>query len=540
MSKSAKKGGIAKGDTHKDPSGGISGVIEQSNTPIKFEHNEIILNRKNSEDPTLLEFEGEEMTTCEIASKLNSRNGNGVEIDCDSVFIENDSFEYGGKLGVTSNKDIIDALKILGELELAEALSLLDDDNDKKEHRKASVKEIYNYISGMNPTSSTVSSIGTFVTNMNQQVADNIVSEVLSALPKDSLAYKIASNNSDFFTEKQLWVISYELEKNNTFSEKVASFYDEIYMKEDLKAKRSKEKLKLNKEGSKDVLAHIKNSGRKLGDYYKWLNTSGNKYRKEHFSKKYTNESANEFLKSSNTFGKGGITDSEIFTRKLYSVEYHTDTSSDEGLYPTDDYEKALDFFNSVSAGDYSDYEFYVALVEEIGKYRFVHELDEDESIEDYPLDDFYDDESVYELIDDFERDNLQVRTIQPVNHDSDELLQEVERWVYDKYGKIKYNDIDVYAEDEEDSIGCIQLRVSNHTENIRNIDRFGNCDYYISVVISNSDPTEDRFWSNRFERRSNEVELKFDGDNNLDEVISEIEYAIEDGKDFILDKKGY
>lgn len=74
-----------------------------------------------------------------------------------------------------------------------------------------------------------------------------------------------------------------------------------FFLKEELKAeqKKAESKLKLtsNKEASADILAPIK-SAKKLVEFGKWLNTSGNKFRKEHFSKKYTVASVNLFLQT--------------------------------------------------------------------------------------------------------------------------------------------------------------------------------------------------------------------------------------------------
>lgn len=67
-------------------------------------------------------------------------------------------------------------------------------------------------------------------------------------------------------------------------------------IKKDRKAAESKSKLNANKSASQYILDEIKSQGKKLGDYYKWLNTSGNPYRKEYFSKKYTEESATKFI----------------------------------------------------------------------------------------------------------------------------------------------------------------------------------------------------------------------------------------------------
>jgi hypothetical protein len=66
-------------------------------------------------------------------------------------------------------------------------------------------------------------------------------------------------------------------------------------VKADRKTAENKAKLNANKEASADILAPIKEM-RKLGDFGKWLNTSGNKFRKEHFNKKYTAEAVNAFL----------------------------------------------------------------------------------------------------------------------------------------------------------------------------------------------------------------------------------------------------
>jgi len=74
-------------------------------------------------------------------------------------------------------------------------------------------------------------------------------------------------------------------------------FFLKEEVKADQKAAESKAKLAANKEASADILAPIKEL-RKLGDFGKWLNTSGNVYRKEHFSKKYTQSSVNAFLQT--------------------------------------------------------------------------------------------------------------------------------------------------------------------------------------------------------------------------------------------------
>lgn len=74
-----------------------------------------------------------------------------------------------------------------------------------------------------------------------------------------------------------------------------------FFLKEEVKADQkeaaSKAKLAANKEASADILAPIKTL-KKLGEFGKWLNQKGNPYRKEHFSKKYTQASVEAFLQT--------------------------------------------------------------------------------------------------------------------------------------------------------------------------------------------------------------------------------------------------
>ena len=113
---------------------------------------------------------------------------------------------------------------------------------------KTTVKQIFDYISGMNPTVSTISSMGSFVSSFNGQVADGIKNEVVTSLNEGSVAYKIATTS-----------------------------------------------LAANKANSQSVLDYIKESGRLLKDYYAFVKAS-KLYKKEFFSKKFTMASAEAFL----------------------------------------------------------------------------------------------------------------------------------------------------------------------------------------------------------------------------------------------------
>ena len=90
------KGGLTKGKSHAE--GGIKMRVESTGQKIEVEGGEVIVNKKNVADETTLEFEGEQKTTCEILSDLNSRNDNGVTLECDSVEGKKYKHKEGGKL----------------------------------------------------------------------------------------------------------------------------------------------------------------------------------------------------------------------------------------------------------------------------------------------------------------------------------------------------------------------------------------------------------------------------------------------------------
>lgn len=116
--------------------------------------------------------------------------------------------------------------------------------------------QIFNYIQGLNPSTSIISSIGTFVDSNNQQLADNLRNEVMAALPADSLAYNIASTANQFST-KQLWVIAFELVKNENFTSKVASFYNELSQEVEADRQRKSAKREAKKVKEQELKATV-------------------------------------------------------------------------------------------------------------------------------------------------------------------------------------------------------------------------------------------------------------------------------------------
>ena len=158
------------------------------------------------------------------------------------------------------------------------------------------VKQIFDYINSMNPTIHEVSSVGSYTTQMEETSAENTLQEVTESLSEDTLAYKIATTTEiGKFSEKQLWVIAYALEKNDTFKNMVISLFADIDRKANAKAEASKQKLSANKAGSQPVLDYVKENGRLLKDYYAYVKAS-KAYKKEFFSKRFTMKSAEAFL----------------------------------------------------------------------------------------------------------------------------------------------------------------------------------------------------------------------------------------------------
>ena len=90
-------------------------------------------------------------------------------------------------------------------------------------------------------------------------------------------------------------IVSEMLAGNKELEKEWKMFFLKEEVKADQKAEANKAKLNANKEASADILAPIKEM-KKIGEFGKWLNTAGNPFRKEHFSKKYTQESVNAFL----------------------------------------------------------------------------------------------------------------------------------------------------------------------------------------------------------------------------------------------------
>jgi hypothetical protein len=238
----------------------------------------------------------------------------------------------------------------------------------------------------------------------------------------------------------------------------------------------------------------------------------------------------------------GGEVDN-LFELVTYTVTIDTNSTSDEE-YSGFDEEKAIRVFNGLGANDLPtnsiNYGGFCSLYKKVDKYKFVYELDKeyDEEISDYPIVEYYDNKNYYKLVEEGENEIIEHRDIAGANDKSNNLLDEITNYYHDEYGKFKYNTIQVYADsdiEQDEPIGCIQLRIADHTENINNVDRFGRCDFYISVVVADNDVTRNRFgMSNSFDRRSNEVEILVKSIDTFDDAIDRIQEEIVNAIEYV------
>jgi hypothetical protein len=94
------KNGITEGKSHAE--GGIPMVVKSTGQSIEMEGGEGVINKKNMASTKKYNFQGKDMTICEVASMINSENGNGVKIDCDGIVGKKYKFNLGG--GVEDNE----------------------------------------------------------------------------------------------------------------------------------------------------------------------------------------------------------------------------------------------------------------------------------------------------------------------------------------------------------------------------------------------------------------------------------------------------
>lgn len=122
----------------------------------------------------------------------------------------------------------------------------------KKTTTSVTPKDVYNDIRFINPSQSVVSSLGSVVTQQDKQLAESEKRRIVKFLPKDSLAYKILSER-DSFSDKQLWVIAYELVKNKDYQKHLAKRIEEINKQISYEQARKSAKKQARKQAEKNI-----------------------------------------------------------------------------------------------------------------------------------------------------------------------------------------------------------------------------------------------------------------------------------------------
>lgn len=129
------------------------------------------------------------------------------------------------------------------------------------------------------------------IANAKRNYSEMLVIRTIASYRPQYIGYAAAEQRCDFHNN----IVSEILAGNKDVSNYWKKFFLTEEVKSDQKIEERKQKLAANKEASADILAPIK-SAKKIGEFGKWLNTPNNKFRKEHFSKKYTQASVNAFL----------------------------------------------------------------------------------------------------------------------------------------------------------------------------------------------------------------------------------------------------
>jgi hypothetical protein len=223
----------------------------------------------------------------------------------------------------------------------------------------------------------------------------------------------------------------------------------------------------------------------------------------------------------------GGTVDGDTQERITYRVLMGNDDFTDMVGTEHEDYEDALYHYGRISAGDFGRYENsstnFKKIEKVIRKYRFSGSLEEGESIEDYPLPDYYEDHRFYETVSE-EYEDVVYDRVAAVNEAADELLEEVRRALGATGG---YRTI--YLDEEGDT--KLTLRVKDHSGKRNN--KSG--DFFLSIVVTDKNPTK-HFWAAGAEGLSQEdEEFIFDSSSTADEIVDFVHERIR----YIQDQEG-
>ena len=153
------------------------------------------------------------------------------------------------------------------------------------------LNNIFKEISIVNPT--TV--MGSEITSLDVKEAIERRLFLAKSIPATSVAFKVLTSTAPVLSDKQLWVVAYELFKNEEYATKLNKKVNVAQAIRNQEEEARKAKLSANKSATQPVLDFVKSNGLKLGDYYKFLKEN-KQFAKEYYSKKYTMTSAEAFI----------------------------------------------------------------------------------------------------------------------------------------------------------------------------------------------------------------------------------------------------
>ena len=129
------------------------------------------------------------------------------------------------------------------------------------------------------------------IENARSKYSAFLVVRTVESFEPQFIGWSAAEQRSEFHNN----IVSEINAGNKEVEKEWKLFFLNEEVKSDRKSAEIKDKLNTNKAASSDILAPIK-AAKRMGEFGKWLNTPNNPFRKEHFSKKYTQQSVNTFL----------------------------------------------------------------------------------------------------------------------------------------------------------------------------------------------------------------------------------------------------
>lgn len=122
-----------------------------------------------------------------------------------------------------------------------------------------------------------------------------LVIRTVESYHPEYIGYNTASQRCEYHNR----IVASILAGNKELEREWKLFFLNEAVKADQKRIESEGKKQANLSASAEILAPIR-AARKMTEFGKWLNTPGNPFRSQHFSKKYTAEAVAAFLNTKN------------------------------------------------------------------------------------------------------------------------------------------------------------------------------------------------------------------------------------------------